>query len=117
MKRLYFLILLLPLLLACAITQEAITVPTAKPSPTDKPSKPSPTAQALAPRLIACTVTALETLNLREAPGTSAAVIAVLRHGEILTILDDQPVGDWIHVQRGDRTGWINSNYCKGQTP
>lgn len=63
-----------------------------------------------------CTVTAVETLNLRATPGTDAAVIAILKHGDLLTILPDPAQGNWIHVQAQDRAGWINSNYCKEST-
>ncbi len=64
-----------------------------------------------------CIVTALETLNLRESPGTDSAVIAVLMHGDRLTLLPDPAQGNWIHIQMTDRNGWVNSNYCQRITP
>lgn len=82
------------------------------PSPPDQPVQitPSPTAEA-----ITCTVTAFETLNLRAQPGTSAAVIAVLKRGEVVTILPHPSQENWIPVTAGGLHGWINSNFCKGQ--
>lgn len=59
-----------------------------------------------------CTVTAQTSLNLRKDPGTDAAGIAVLSHGDLVTILDDPRAGNWIKVRAGSLTGWINSNYC-----
>ena len=63
----------------------------------------------------ACIVTANETLNLRELPGTDAAGIAILVRGDQLTILPDPAQGVWIRVRNLDLNieGWINSNFCK----
>lgn len=82
------------------------------PSPPDQPAQPSqtPTAES-----ITCTVTAFETLNLRAQPGTSAAVIAVLKRGEVVTLLPHPSQKNWIPVTAGGLSGWINSNYCKGK--
>jgi uncharacterized protein YgiM (DUF1202 family) len=75
---------------------------------------PSPTQSALSERT--CVVVAAQSLNLRATPGTDSAVIVVLDHGDILTILEDAPRGVWVRVQSGDYLGWINSNYCKSTT-
>ena len=71
------------------------------------------TAQASPTKAPLCIVTAFEALNLRATPGTEAAVIAILKHGDQLTILPDPAQGIWIRVQSDGRAGWINSNYCK----
>lgn len=111
MKRITFLILL-PVLLACSLTQGAARLT----APTDAPIVPTRTAQiprVIEAEAITCTVTALEALNLREAPGTSSAVIAVLKHGDLLTILPQPAQGVWIPVRSGSLEGWIHSNYCE----
>lgn len=103
-----FLALFPLVLLACTLT--AYTTPTATETRTvPKTAQPAPTD------LPVCIVTAFETLNLRETPGTNAAVIAILKHGDQLTILPGPAQGVWIYVKAQDRAGWINSNYCKGK--
>lgn len=103
---------ILPLLaLACTLT----AAPAQTTAEAIKPAQLAQVIIAPSPTQAACIVTALKTLNLRAKPGTSSAVIAILKHGDPLTILPDPPQGNWIHVQTQDRAGWINSNYCKGQ--
>jgi uncharacterized protein YgiM (DUF1202 family) len=70
-------------------------------------------AQSPTPETVTCTVTAFEALNLRSAPGTSAAVITTLAHGDLLTILPEPAQDNWIYVRAGDHQGWINQTYCK----
>lgn len=107
MKRLY---LLLPLLvLACSWT-------TPTPRPPTKARLVANTTQATATEQAGCTVTALETLNLRAAAGTSSAVIAILTHGEVVSILPTSAQDNWIPVHTASGLdGWINSKYCKGK--
>jgi hypothetical protein len=81
----------------------------------------SPTEQALPSPTITITVTAspetcqviADALHVRDAPNIDGIVIAWLRSGDQLTILPDPPSGDWIRVQSGPITGWINSHYCE----
>jgi uncharacterized protein YgiM (DUF1202 family) len=87
------------------------------PASTVEPLKPKQTAQVIEAEAITCTVTALEALNLRQSPGTSSAVIATLKHGDLLTILPQPAQGVWIPVRAGDLEGWIHSNYCERNTP
>jgi len=99
----------LPLLaLACSLTTQTVQAPN-KTHPTVKPT------QVVPAEVETCTITALKTLNLREAAGTSSAVIAILEHGETVTILSHPDQGPWIRVHALDNEGWINSNYCKGK--
>ncbi len=108
-------ITLIPLLaLACTLTA-APAQTTAETSAAIKPAQLAQLATAQTAIPANCTVIALKTLNLRAMAGTSSPVIAILKHGDQLTILPDPPQGNWIHVQAQDHTGWINSNYCKGQ--
>ena len=102
-------ILFLPLLaLACSTATTAAQLPI-KARPVLQP------AQVVPIEVETCTITALKTLNLREAAGTSSAVIAILEHGETVTILPHPDQGHWIQVRTPDNEGWINSNYCKGK--
>lgn len=109
----YIFLLVLPLL-ACTLTEGAAAQ---LPAPTDQPTQAIQIAQVVTAEPITCTVTAIETLNLRDAPGTSAAVIAVLKHGDRLTILPHPNEGNWIRVKTETREGWINSNYCERNSP
>jgi len=104
MKKIILILLVAPLLLGCTLANGASTQ---LPYATDYPSQP------LTPETALCTVTAFESLNLRSAPGTSAAVIATLKHGDLLTILPDPAHGNWIYVRAGELQGWVNQNYCK----
>jgi len=102
-------ILFLPLLaLACSTATAATQLPI-KTRPVLKP------AQAVPTQTETCTITALKTLNLRAAAGTSSAVIAILEHGEMVTILPHPAQGRWIRVRATDNSGWINSDYCEAK--
>ena len=101
------------LLLACGFSRSAMFVtPEPLPSPTvaqveiptTSPTHPHPTQQSV------CTVTA--SLHVRESAGVDGVVIGWLKEGQVIRILNDQPAGNWIHIQADDLTGWINSNYC-----
>lgn len=107
MKKIITVSLMAFLLLGCTLANGASSQ---LPHATEKPaqlSKPS------TPETITCTVTAFEALNLRSAPGTSAAVITTLAHDDLLTILPQPAQGNWIYVRAGDHQGWINQTYCK----
>ncbi|MCC7187903.1 MAG: SH3 domain-containing protein [Anaerolineales bacterium] len=100
-------------LLACSVSRSAfLTQPNPIPSPTAaqvesptaSPTHPQPTHQV-------CTVSA-ESLHVRESAGVDGVVIGWLKAEQVVTILNDPPVGNWIHIQADDLTGWINSNYC-----
>ena len=117
MKRLLFLLLIIPAL-ACSSTlteptanlSAGVSTETAIPAPTPSNTiTPDPTATA-SPGT--CEVIA-EALHLRDAPNIEGLVIAWLDQGDQLTILSDPPSGDWIRVQSVNNTGWINSQYCE----
>ena len=48
-----------------------------------------------------------ETLNLREGPGLSYPILATLKEGDSLSVIEK--AGDWIHVQVGNKQGWVAS--------
>lgn len=113
MKRLLFLLLIIPAL-ACSSTlteptanlSADVSTETAIPAPTP-PITPTATASPGTCKVIA------EALHLRDAPNIEGLVIAWLDQGDQLTILSDPPSGDWIRVQSVNNTGWINSQYCE----
>ncbi|MFZ5910402.1 MAG: SH3 domain-containing protein [Chloroflexota bacterium] len=83
-------------------------LPTVSPAPS-MTMDPQPAAAAARS---SCTVTA-ESLNLRAGPGTAYPVLTWLSAGQVLTVLE---AGPWLEVQTaGGLTGYVNSNYCKGQ--
>jgi len=97
----------LPLLaLACSLSANAARAPI-KTHSAVKPAQVIPTQPET------CTVTALKALNLRAAAGTPSAVVAILEHGQTVTILPHPDEGTWLHVRAADAEGWINTNYCE----
>lgn len=104
------LVFLVFLVFACTLTNsptiENIT-------PTHSPTQPVQLAKTVPTKAITCTITAMQSLNLRAGPGTSAEVIEVLKHGELLTILPHPAEGNWIRVKTAKGEGWININYCE----
>lgn len=90
----------------------ALQAPTATQLPRQTAQPTNTTQPTMTPP--ACVVIASDALNMRGGPGLSYGVIAWLKPGERLTIL--QTRGAWLEVQtdQGAR-GWINSNYCKGK--
>lgn len=92
--------------LACSLT----AAPPSSPTQARAAIKPAQLTQA---QISTCTVTAVQSLNLREGPGTDSAVIAVLAHGDLVTIRPEPAQGIWIPIQARDLIGWINSTYCK----
>lgn len=59
-----------------------------------------------------CLVTS-EALHVRVRPNENSTAIYWLVQNDVVTILDDQPVGSWVRVQVDEYTGWINSYYCE----
>lgn len=116
MKKIVLLLLALAIP-ALACFSGSMTRATGKPTPsptatiTDSPVIYLPSATATGTES-ACIVTA-EKLNIRKEPNSD--VIARIKAGDILAILEDAPRGEWLHIRAGSVTGWINSNYCKGK--
>ena len=111
MKKTILLVLLALPSLACFMSNVALAAVAPTTAITDSPIVYLPTPTGT--QEPACRVTALETLNLRKAPGAGSAVIAVLKHGDLLTILPGPAQGVWIRVRVSGLEGWINSNYCE----
>lgn len=108
-------------LLACSISPEMPTtgnaaeiLPTKSiPSPIPTiPIKTEPAETPITPEV--CTVSAAESLHMRDAPTIKGNVIIWLFPGDQLTILPDPPVGVWVKVTTADNlTGWVNSIFCE----
>ena len=120
MKKILLALLIISLaMLACSLS---LTEPTANLSEsvsTETPAPfstqqifPSPSPIPTAP--ITCTVTAAESLHLRETADIKGTVITWLSPGNQLTLLPDPPVGAWVKVTTADALiGWVNSTYCE----
>src|SRR4051812_4741832 len=48
-----------------------------------------------------------EILNLREGPGLSYPILAKLKEGDTLSVIEK--AGEWIHVKAGNKEGWVAS--------
>ena len=116
-KRKTFFILALAALfvLSCSLSNGATMSAAVLASPsaaTESPQRvqPDQPIQTPAPSPELCTVTA-GLLNLRSCGGTHCGVLAVLKQGDRLTVLE---LGDWIEVQPDKgAAGFVNSNYCR----
>ncbi len=108
-------------ILACRITINQPVPPTVEPT-----QRAVSTVQSTTPRAgevstqpdETVTVTALQTLNVRQYPGTGSQGVGILHTGEIVTVTGKPCEGDWIeikyHWDTGDdvgETAWINSQY------
>lgn len=81
--------------------------------------KATETAQPTVTALPECTiVTGVPDgdLNLRVNPGTQFGVIRTLKEGTRLTVIKTE--NGWHYVKPiGNIAGWINSKYCRQETP
>lgn len=112
----FFILALLAILtLACSLSdgENMSAAVLASPSAaTESPQRvqPDQPIQTPAPSPELCTVTA-GLLNLRSCGGTDCEVLAVLKQGDRLTVLE---LGDWLKVESDTgAAGFVNSNYCE----
>lgn len=117
MKKLLWLLLILPALACNGTFMDPIANLSAGVSTETAIAAPTPPAASIAAAGTAspntCIVIA-DALHLRDAPNIDGLVIAWLSKADQLTILPDPPAGDWRKVMTADNiTGWINSIYCK----
>ena len=114
-KTLFILGALVALVISCSLSDGASIGAAVLASPsvaTESPQRvqPDQPIQTPAPSPELCTVTA-GLLNLRSCGGTHCGVLAVLKQGDRLTVLE---LGDWIEVQPDKgAAGFVNSSYCK----
>jgi uncharacterized protein YgiM (DUF1202 family) len=111
MKKLYLLLLVLPAL-ACFTgnkIQAMNVLPTIVTMPIPFKSAVIDNSPTPAHMRVTCTVT-VKSLNVRSGPESN--VVGWLSSGNLVSILEDPPRGDWMHIQAGNVTGWIYSKYC-----
>jgi len=121
MKRLFLLLIALPLLAACAAPQPSATsAPTASPSLPPAPSAtPTPTATlppAATPTSPPIQGTLAIKVNVRSGPGTSYESLGLLDAGEQVLITGRASSGDWYRIlypAAPDGVGWITSQYVR----
>jgi len=128
MKRLAFLLTVLPLLLAaCAAAPLPVATSAAStalpPTPFPKVPRsgtPSPTASPLPPAVTATPWPVEGTLavrvNVRGGPGTSYASLGLLNPGEKVLIFAQDPTGSWYQVRYPAATGglgWVTAQFVQ----
>ena len=122
MKRLVFLLAILPLLTSGCITLQALTTPTASASPaptlvpTDTPTllpaTPQPPAASATPQLIQGTLTIK--VNVRSGPATSYASLGQLDAGRMVQITIRDASSGWYRILYSSAptgTGWVAAQY------
>lgn len=98
-------------IMATYITYGTATVPPATEPTPDVPST-EPTVPDLGSGEVEAVVhTASTTLNLRQAPNTSSAVLASLPRGESVVVT--QRGADWSAVRYGNLTGYVKTEYLR----
>ena len=57
-------------------------------------------------------VVTADTLNVRAGPGTSYKVVAQVKRGTVLTVLERSQLGDWLKVRTPAQiVGWVSARY------
>ena len=96
-------------------TQSAAPVEQASPTaaPPASTPDPAPSTDAL---VTGRTMYAIESVNVRNAPGTNGTSILVVLNSHELVAAGD-PVDGWTPVHAGDFHGWVSSGYLADGTP
>lgn len=90
-------------------------VPVAALSPTPPPSAtPTPTLTPTPTPLTGVIVTAGSRLNIREGPSIGYRVITNLSSGDVITVSQRTPDGDWLEVETPDhQRGWVAAQFVE----
>ena len=89
-------------------TSTPTPTPTTPSTPTSTPIPPTPTST---PDTRRASVTA-GALNLRQGPGTGHGVITTLAQGTVVTVLGQNPAGNWLLVELSNGVqGWLARAY------
>ncbi len=90
----------------------ASTGPTPTPAPSAT-SSPNPTPSSTPDEYKFDVIVASSTLNMREGPSTSAAMIRELKLGTILRFIESDESGKWdkVYDEGSGRTGWVFDYY------
>ncbi len=104
-----------PLPPAGEATEEADAAIT--PTATTTPTPPPPTATATP--AVSGIITATSTINLREGPGATFAVVGSLSPGDEVVVLGEDETGAWVNVRlpQGAVEGWVSSNLIVVRRP
>ena len=104
-----------PLPPAGEATEEAGTDTT--PTVTFTPTLQPPTATATPS--VTGIITATSSINLREGPSASFAVVGSLEPGDEVVVLGEDETGAWVNVRlpQGDVEGWVSSNLIVVRRP
>jgi len=96
-------------------TQSAAPVEQASPTaaPPASTPDPAPSTDAL---VTGRTMYAIESVNVRNAPGTNGTSVLVVLNSHELVAAGD-PVDGWTPVHAGDFHGWVSSGYLADGTP
>lgn len=122
MKKIFYLLLMISLALACRMPNltngASQTDPTAPKKPAFVILNSSPTSEAIpeptSESETKCKVkTGIETglLNLRDGPAMSYKPLKILNEGDPITRLEDPARDGWIKIKSLSIQGWVNSNY------
>ena len=115
MNKTIMLILLLTLAsLACGLTTVPLPATMPKPALAPVPYEPD-TFDSLrtAPKARSVTVTAIEAVHVRALPDPKSASLAILLHGEPVTVTGECQ-GTWAAVEWNGGVGWVNAEYISG---
>jgi uncharacterized protein YgiM (DUF1202 family) len=103
-----------------AVPSEQPTTAPATPA-TAGPAAPTPVPATVVPTTSEPTVTPTATLtatvfnggNIRQDPNLSGAVLGQLHAGEVVTLLEKTPNGQWYRVQAPEATGWVSATLLR----
>jgi len=103
-------------ILASAGCKSAAPAPPPAPAPAPEVAEPvRPPAPPPPPPPVTVRVTG-STLNVRGGPSASAAVVARVKKGERLTLLEEKT--DWLRVQLpAGKEGWVSARYVRKEEP
>jgi uncharacterized protein YgiM (DUF1202 family) len=90
---------------------EAAPTPTTSPTPSEIESGAVLEIQTPALAHTCATVTAVQTLNLRELPNADSTVLAWLPHETIVVVIGR--VGEWWKVESAVGTGYAKADYLQ----
>ncbi len=82
--------------------------------PSSVPVSPVPSSEVVPPPITCRVFTGFSDgwLTVRSCSNTTCPALGWLPEGSVLTILPISPEGNWIPVEFGETTGWINGGFC-----
>jgi len=106
--------------LACLSTMAVVetapvateTVKLVRPTVADIVPRPSEVLMATATAATCARVIAVDALHLRKGPSEKDIVLAWLKHGQVVVIVDQRDA-DWWHIESGVYSGYVRSSYLQ----